>query len=324
MFSFNELLILTEDLLKKVSLTGEPKDLYTPMEYALSMGGKRLRPVLCLMACNMMKEDIEKAHSAAIALEIFHNFTLVHDDIMDKAPIRRGQSTVFNKWNSDIALLSGDTMFAIAYRELSKTDPVFLPEILKIFTQTAIEVCEGQQYDMNFESINEISMEDYLTMIRLKTAVLLSCCLTTGALIGGASTAECEKMYQLGINLGMAFQLKDDLLDAFGNEKKFGKMTGGDIVTNKKTYLFIKALEIADSNQRASLLNYYQHTDFEPQNKINAIKQIYVDLNIPELIEESMKQYHQNSLQIIESLAVPKENKTEILVLTNHLSSRDF
>ncbi len=324
MYSFNDLLIKTDELLETVSIDGEPKELYSPMQYALEMGGKRLRPVLCLMACDMMNRNIEKAYSAAIALEIFHNFTLVHDDVMDKAPIRRGKSSVFNKWNSDIALLSGDTMFAIAYRELSNTDPVFLPEILKIFTQTAIEVCEGQQYDMNFETLSEITMQEYLKMIRLKTAVLLSCCLTTGALIGGASPVECEKMYQLGINLGMAFQLKDDLLDAFGNEKKFGKISGGDILTNKKTYLFIKALEIASKEQRESLLKYYSHTDFDPNEKINKIKDIYIQLDIPKHTEECMNQYHIKSLEIIDSLAIAEENKAELLSVTNQLSTRDF
>ncbi|MEI8204393.1 MAG: polyprenyl synthetase family protein [Bacteroidota bacterium] len=324
MFSFNDLLIKTDELLETVSMVGEPKELYEPMEYALAMGGKRLRPVLCLMACDMMGGKIEKAHCAAIALEIFHNFTLVHDDVMDKAPIRRGKSSVFSKWNSDIALLSGDTMFAIAYRELSKTEPVFLPDILKIFTQTAIEVCEGQQYDMNFETLREITMQEYLTMIRLKTAVLISCCLTTGALIGGASAVECEKMYQLGINLGMAFQLKDDLLDAFGNEKKFGKISGGDILTNKKTFLFIKALEIASAEQKACLLKYYSHTDFDAEEKIREIKDIYMKLDIPRHTEECMNEYHVKSLEIIDSLAVADANKAELLAVTNQLSTRDF
>ncbi|MEI7982215.1 MAG: polyprenyl synthetase family protein [Bacteroidota bacterium] len=223
----------------------EPVKLYEPITYTLGQGGKRIRPVLVLLACDLFGGDPEKAVFPAMGLEIFHNFTLLHDDIMDNAPLRRGQETVHKKWNDNTAILSGDTMFVLAYEYVAKTDPALLPEVLRLFNDTARKVCEGQQYDMNFETQSNVTIEKYMMMIRLKTAVLIACSLKLGAIIALADPAEAENIYHFGMELGLAFQLQDDYLDAFGDTTVFGKEIGGDIITNKKTFLFLKAFEVA-------------------------------------------------------------------------------
>lgn len=240
-------------LIEELDFRKEPPELYDPIAYTMNQGGKRLRPLLTLLACDLFGGDIQKALYPALSIEVFHNFTLVHDDIMDRAPLRRGKETVYKKWNSDIAILAGDTMFALAYTYALKTDAEIVPEILTVFSKAAIEVCEGQQYDMNFEQLASVSIDEYIRMIRLKTAVLLGASLEIGAICARADQNDVRKLYQFGIELGIAFQLKDDLLDVYGDTEKFGKLSGGDIATNKKTFLYLKAMELANNKQNKEL-----------------------------------------------------------------------
>jgi len=246
MYTFIQIQQIVEKYLKEIELKTEPRELYEPVKYILEIGGKRIRPSLVLAAYNLFKNDVETAINPALALEVFHNFTLLHDDIMDKADLRRNQQTVHKKWNENVAILSGDTMSIKAYELLSKIPAEFLSEVLQAFNKTALQVCEGQQLDMNFESRLDVSVEEYLEMIRLKTSVLIAVSLKIGAIMAGALRNDVHKLYDFGLNLGLAFQLQDDYLDAYGDVQAFGKKIGGDIVANKKTFLLIKALETSD------------------------------------------------------------------------------
>ena len=269
-----------EEGISGITLDKQPTELYKPIDYILGLGGKRLRPALCLLACDMFGGDINEALYPAIGLEIFHNFTLLHDDIMDQAPIRRGKPTVHEKWNPNVAILSGDTMMAISYDFIMKAPDNIRTQVFSIFNQTAIEVCEGQQYDMNFESQKDVSIDDYINMIRLKTAVLLAGSLKIGALIANASQEDADNLYHFGENIGIAFQLKDDLLDVFSDTQKFGKQNGGDIITNKKTFLYLKAFELADGKNFETLY-YFFNNDFDNESeKIKGVKEIYERLKI--------------------------------------------
>ncbi|MFC2111268.1 polyprenyl synthetase family protein [Bacteroidota bacterium] len=301
----------------------EPLELYEPISYTLADGGKRLRPVITLMACDLFGGDIEDAISLAIGFEVFHNFTLIHDDIMDLAPIRRNKETVYKKWNTNIAILSGDTMFAMGYDFVSNTKIEYLKKVLKIFNQTAIEVCEGQQYDLNYETSEDIAIPDYIEMIRLKTAALIAACMKAGAVVAGASDEDCDKIYEFGINIGLAFQLKDDLLDVFGDETVFGKKTGGDIITNKKTYLYIKAFEVADEETRIKLNNLFQliHQDEE---KINQVKKIYSKLQINKIVDQEIDIYYQKALVNLSEINIEEERKSEIKTFAENLMKRDY
>ncbi len=317
-------------LLKKVNKALEaerfeqkPKELYEPISYTLSLGGKRIRPVLVLMACDLFGQKCEAAINAALGIEVFHNFTLLHDDIMDKAPLRRGHETVHQKWNTNIAILSGDTMFAKAYEYFLRLDPPYLKPVLQIFTQTAIDVCEGQQWDMNFESTDKVSIADYIAMIRLKTAALTGASLKIGAIIAGANTKDADHLQAFGQNLGVAFQLKDDLLDVFGDEKKFGKKTGNDIATNKKTFLYLKAFELAKGMTRDRLLYYFVNATLDGESKIAAVKEIYTRLNIKEETEKEMEFYYKEALKHLSSIKVAAENKAELKALADNLMTRE-
>jgi len=308
------------DLLK---FERKPAELYLPIQFALSQGGKRIRPLLTLMACDMFDGDIEKSLNPAIGLEIFHNFTLLHDDIMDQSPIRRGRETVYKKWNANIALLSGDTMFAIAFEYLIKTDPDYLSDILQVFNQTAIEVCEGQQYDMNFETATVVSITDYMEMIRLKTAVLIAACLKIGALIARTSPANIDNIHLFGLNLGIAFQLQDDVLDVFSDENKFGKRTGNDIATNKKTYLYLKALELANKEQLRDLHQYFTVSGLDENDKINKVTEIYNQLGIKEVAENEMKIYYKKAISCLEAIDVEKARKQNFIDFADSLMQRE-
>jgi len=307
----------------KQNFFGEPEELYNPIDYALSLGGKRIRPVLTLMACELFDGDINEALAPAMGLEIFHNFTLLHDDVMDKSPIRRGKPTIFKKWNTNTAILSGDAMLIQAYSHITKTHINFLPDVLKIFNKTAIEVCEGQQYDMNYETSENITIEDYFKMIRLKTAVLIAACLKIGAIIGGASKIDAENIYKFGENIGIAFQLKDDLLDAFGDTVKFGKNTGNDIVTNKKTFLFLKAFELAKGDVLDDLKHSFLIKD-ENEKKINKVTEIYKKLNIQEITEKEISYYYQKALTNLSAINVEDNRKKELKNFAENLKKRDF
>ena len=312
MKNYESLIKYFEDQLTKIACNGEPTELYSPIKYTLSFGGKRIRPVTTLMGCELFCGDYEKALPQAIAIELFHNFTLIHDDIMDNAPIRRGQETVFKKWNPNIAILSGDTLFAMAYQYAQQADKEILKDTLSVFNQTAIEVCEGQQFDLNYESSNDVSVDDYIKMIRLKTGVLFGASLKIGALVGGASNEEANLLYDFGINIGLGFQLKDDLLDTFGNEGIFGKKTGGDIVTNKKTFLYIKALETADDEGREELLSLYNTVDTEPDYKIEATKKLFLKYKVDMAANEEIDKYFKVGMECLDMIKLSDENKQQL------------
>lgn len=320
----------TDALLKKVNTALEaehfdnrPRELYEPIAYTLAHGGKRIRPVLVLMACDLFGHSCDEAIPAALGIEVFHNFTLIHDDIMDKAPLRRGRETVYQKWNTNIAILSGDTMFAKAYEYLLRLEAPCLKEVLRLFTQTAIDVCEGQQWDMNFESSEKVSIEDYISMISLKTAALTAASLKTGAIIAGADTQDADHLQAFGKNLGIAFQLKDDMLDVFGDEKKFGKKTGNDIATNKKTFLYLKAFELAQGYTRDRLMYYFVNATLDQESKIVSVKEIYTKLNVKEETEKEMDRYYREALKHLDAIKVEESRKSELRALAADLMKRE-
>lgn len=315
---------MIESLVSEQNFARKPIELYQPIAYTMGQGGKRLRPVLTLLSCNLFGGDVKQASYPALAVEVFHNFTLVHDDIMDRAPLRRGMDTVYKKWNADIAILSGDTMFAMAYQYALRTEPAFVPDILRVFSKAAIEVCEGQQMDMNFETHQEVEIADYLEMIRLKTAVLLGAALEIGAIVGKAKETDVAHIYDFGVNLGIAFQLKDDLLDVFGNQKDFGKISGGDIAANKKTYLFLKALELANPEQNAELKKYYSTSDMRAEDKIAAVRSIFDALQIEDQVSAIMKQYYDAALDALGRINVPYQDKEPLLNFAEKLFHRTY
>ena len=324
MLSYKTILDRIELALRELDYKRKPEGLYVPISYTLSLGGKRLRPVLCLMACDMFGGEIEDAVSAALGLEVFHNFTLLHDDIMDEAPIRRGKESVYKKWNTNVAILSGDTMMAMAYGQIMKAPEKVRTEIFEVFNQTAIEVCEGQQYDMDFETIQNVKIDEYLEMIRLKTAVLLAGSLKIGAMIGGAGTEDAGNLYHFGENIGIAFQLKDDLLDVFSDVEKFGKKTGGDILTNKKTYLYLKAFEMAEGEKLENLKDLFYGTPQNDTDKIKGVVKIYEQLNIKQLTGELIDNYYQRAMYSLEKVNVPESRKTELKKFSDKLKGREY
>jgi geranylgeranyl diphosphate synthase type II len=290
-----------ETSLQTIPYPEAPANLYEPIRYILSLGGKRLRPVLALIGCGLFDEQWEKATPAALAIELFHNFTLMHDDIMDKAPLRRGKPTVHHRWNENVAILSGDAMLVKAYEQLVQTPTTELAHLLSLFNTCALQVCEGQQYDMDFEQRAAVSRQEYLKMIRLKTAVLLGFSLRAGALVGGAGLAEQQGLYELGVNMGMAFQLQDDLLDVYA-EEAFGKRIGGDIVANKKTLLLIEAMERADESQQKQLFFWLNTENFDPNEKVNAVKEIYDAIGVRLIVEEQIRRYHHKAEKALNTL----------------------
>jgi geranylgeranyl diphosphate synthase, type II len=310
MKSIQELSALISDELGKIEYPKTPSLLYEPIDYILGLGGKRMRPILVLMAHQLFDKNIEKAISPALAIEVFHNFTLLHDDIMDKAPLRRGQKTVHEKWNNNVAILSGDTMLVQAYQLMAEVDKSIMKEVLAVFSKAAIEVCEGQQWDMDFETQSDVSIEDYLKMIEYKTAVLLGAALQIGGITAGASTQEQDHLCQFGRNMGIAFQLKDDLLDAFGNPETFGKQVGGDIMANKKTYLYLKALALANESQHADLVQYFSTND-TAEAKVEAVKSIFTALDIHRLTSDLMKEYHTKAMHHLAE--IESDNKKPLL-----------
>lgn len=312
------------EFLEKENLNFEPKELYEPISYTLALGGKRIRPVMALLSCDFFGGDYKEAMNTAMGIEIFHNFTLLHDDIMDDAPIRRGKDTVYKKWDSNIAILSGDTMFALAYKYITKTEVKYLQPILEVFNQTAIEVCEGQQFDMNYETNDEVRIEDYMMMIKLKTAVFLGASLKIGAIIAEASQKDINNIYRFGEDLGMAFQLQDDFLDVFGDEKKFGKKTGGDIITNKKTYLYLKAFELADEEDLAILNKHFIPNHPNNDQKIQKIKDIYLKLGVDKYSEIEIKNYYQKAMSYLEKIEYSENDLTELKSLADRLIKRDY
>jgi len=308
--------------IKSLNFGNQPARLYDPIYYSLAVGGKRIRPVLCLMATELFGGNYRESLNAAFGIEMFHNFTLLHDDMMDKALVRRGKPVVHVKWNENIALLSGDAMSVIAYKYVAESK--YLKETLDVFSDTALLICEGQQYDMDFESTDKVSVDDYLKMINLKTAVLLAASLQIGAIAAGATKKDQENIYEFGRNLGMAFQLQDDYLDAFGNVETFGKNIGGDILANKKTYLLIKALELADQKNKSELNQWLNAKDFDPTEKINAVLNIYNSLDIGKHSEKLMKSYYEKADQRFSNIDIHKDKKQFLLTFTDSLKFRVY
>ncbi|MDD4645577.1 MAG: polyprenyl synthetase family protein [Bacteroidales bacterium] len=300
----------------------EPHELYEPMWYALSNGGKRLRPVFMLMGCQLFSDDLKPALLPAVGIEMFHNFTLLHDDIMDKASMRRNLPTVHVKWDVNRAILSGDALAINANIYIARCDKSILPEVLDVFNTTALQVCEGQQYDLNFETLPDVSEEEYLNMIRLKTAVLIAGSLQIGSIIGGAESRWSSGIYELGCLIGMAFQLQDDYLDTFGNPVTFGKSIGGDILANKKTYLLIRARELANQEQLKILKKYFGIETFDPAEKIDRVKKVFIDLGVDKEIMDKVHDYSNKALAILDKLPVPTERKQELAKFTRNLMDR--
>lgn len=301
----------------------EPKNLYNPVAYALGMGGKRLRPVMALLSYNLFSNTVEKALPAALAIEVFHNFTLLHDDIMDRAEMRRNKLSVYKKYNENIAILSGDAMSIMAYNYLLKCDSSDIAQMIGLFSQTALEVCEGQQLDMDFESRMDVSISEYMNMIRLKTAVLLACSLKLGAMAANAPEKMADLLYAFGLNLGIAFQLQDDLLDVFANQDLFGKKIGGDIVSNKKTFLLLKALELSDADTQKIIQDWINKEHFDVNDKIQTITGIYNRLGVREITERCIDEFYQSALNIYDEIELDPEVKTGLLQLAGMIMNRD-
>lgn len=323
MRSLNQYQSFFQYYLSENAFMQSPSELYEPVNYILSLGGKRLRPLLALMGCELFDANIEKALPIAMSVEIFHNFTLLHDDIMDSAPLRRGKPTVHMQYNVNTGILSGDVMLIYAYDFLMKIkDENISSKLIKIFNKMAIEVCEGQQYDMNFEIRNNVTINEYLKMIELKTAVLLAAAFQMGALVGGASEAEAQHLYEFGRNVGMAFQIQDDILDTYGDPEKFGKKVGGDIVQNKKTYLVLKTYQLANSSQQADLQQLMNTITADEVQKIEAVKSIFNDLNIREEAEKTMTNYLNIAFQHIDDTPLSIERKNYLKTWANELMMR--
>ncbi len=308
-YTSSQLLEMIEAYLAQMPYTRDPKGLYAPIEYELSLGGKRIRPVLMLMAYNLYKENVESILPQAAGLETYHNHTLLHDDLMDQAEVRRGKPTVHKKWNANTAILSGDAMLILAYRLMADCPVEHLKEVLRIFTETTMEICEGQQWDMEFETRMDVMVDEYIEMIRLKTSVLLAAALKIGALMADAPVEDADKLYEFGVKMGLAFQLQDDWLDVYGDPKVFGKKLGGDILCNKKTYLLITALKQAAPEQREALEGWLAASDAVPADKIAAVTQLYNEIGVGVSCEQIAASYYKEGLAILDGLSLPEERK---------------
>jgi len=309
---------------KDAGIGKSPRELYEPITYILSLDGKRIRPLFSLLAYGIYKPNPETILSQAAAVEVFHNFTLMHDDIMDDAPLRRGKDSVHIRWNQNVAILSGDVMLVKAYDLLLPTEAEKLGEVIRLFNKTASEVCEGQQFDMNFETLAVVHEDEYLTMIRLKTAVLLGFALQLGALLAGAEKDDMQKLYDFGVNIGVGFQLKDDLLDVFADQAKFGKQVGGDIISNKKTFLLIKALELAEGEDAKALNYWLSQTEFDKEEKVQAVRGIYEKLGIKALTEFKMNSYFEAGFAQYDAIHFKNEDYfLELKKITQDLIHRE-
>ncbi|OWY24691.1 polyprenyl synthetase family protein [Sphingobacteriales bacterium UPWRP_1] len=324
MRSFEQLQELFTHYLHEKKLPDTTSGLYRPINHIMDMGGKRIRPLLCLISCQMFTPEVEKALPPALAIEFFHNFTLVHDDIMDNAPLRRGYQTVHTQYGVNAAILSGDAMLIKTYEFLCESPKNCLPALLRTFNQTALDVCEGQQMDMNFENEQQVSMPQYLRMIELKTAVLLAAALKMGAIAGGARTPDAMQLFEFGRNIGIAFQLQDDLLDTFGEPGKTGKQTGGDILQNKKTFLLIKALETAGKEQRTILQHWLAAKRFQPNEKIAAVTDVFEQLGVKDAAKSTMQQYYNLAFEHLNHVSGNNEMHRLLTDLTRQLMNRQW
>ncbi|CAM1334627.1 polyprenyl synthetase family protein [Tenacibaculum aestuariivivum] len=300
----------------------EPKNLYQPIDYILQIGGKRIRPILTLIAADIFSGDYKKAMPAALAVEVFHNFTLVHDDIMDDAPLRRGNQTVHEKWNINTGILSGDAMLILAYQYFENYEPIVFQKLAKLFSKTALEVCDGQQLDVDFETRNDVTIDEYIQMITLKTSVLVAAALKMGAIVANASEEQAQYLYNYGLNLGIAFQLQDDYLDTYGNPETFGKQIGGDIIENKKTYLYLKAFEIANTADKEKLSALYNKNQKNISEKISTVSSIFTKNNIPYFTHELIEYYTNKAFESLAFLNINEAGKKGLRLFGENLMSR--
>ena len=311
------------DYLQSQSKNKEPKNLYEPIHYILQLGGKRMRPILTLMSAEVFDTDYAKALPAALAVEVFHNFSLVHDDIMDAAPLRRGNITVHEKWDINTGILSGDAMLILAYQYFEEYEPIIFRALAKLFSKTALEVCEGQQWDVDFESRNEVTIPEYLKMIECKTAVLVAAAMKMGAIIAETSQENANLIYDFGLNLGLAFQLQDDYLDAFGNPETFGKQVGGDIIENKKTYLYLKAMEFASPNEKEELVHLFSIHPEDNSDKINSVKQIFHSSGAAQATQKAIQDFTLKAFETLEKMNVSSDKKAMLTNFGENLMKRN-
>ena len=322
MFTSSEILEKVNLFIDQLAYDRQPTSLYEPIRYVLSIGGKRIRPVLMMLAYNLYKDDPERILMQAVALETYHNYTLLHDDLMDNADMRRGQQTVHRRWDANKAILSGDSMLVLAYERMAQCDTRHLQQVLSLFTETALEIGEGQEYDMSFETRNDVTEDEYIEMIRLKTSVLLACAVKMGALLADAPEADVQNLYKFGEQLGLAFQLQDDLLDVYGDPKVFGKAIGGDITSNKKTYMLINAVNRATPEQRAELMRWIDARDFDREEKVRAVTALYDRIGIRQLCEEKINHYFGECRKYLSLVSVSDERKQMLLDYTDEMMKR--
>ena len=323
MHTFNEYLERVNNAIKAIPYPEQPSHLYEPITYTMDLGGKRLRPVLVLMACEAVGGDINRALTPAIGLEMFHNFTLLHDDVMDKADIRRGKPTVHVKWDDNTAILSGDAMLTMATQLIAQAPADVMPQVMDLYNRTAMEIYEGQQYDVDFETRNDVTVDEYIEMIRLKTSVLLGCACKMGALIGGADEATAQLFYKVGENLGLAFQLQDDMLDVWGDEATFGKAIGGDIMNNKKTFLLINAMQRATGDHKVELSLWLSTPNASRAVKVPAVTAIYDALNLRDLSLDAINRYNDEAINALNKISISDEARSEFANFITRLVKRD-
>ncbi len=322
MLSSKEILQIVNQGLKDMPFDRQPQRLYDPVKYVLSLGGKRVRPVLMLMAYNLFKENPRDILSTALGLETYHNYTLLHDDLMDNASVRRGHPTVHVKWDANTAILSGDSMLVMAYQYVAMCDERHLPQVLGLFTTTALEIGEGQQYDIDFETRTDVREEEYIEMIRLKTSVLLACALKIGALLADAPQQDADLLYSFGEQVGLAFQLQDDYLDCYGDFEKFGKRIGGDILCNKKTYMLINALQLAGDVQRKELMLWIEAKEYDEEEKIQRVIQLYSEIGIPQLVKQRIEECYERAENALKQVNLPDERKQQLLDYAREMLNR--
>jgi len=318
---FQEYLDIVNQAIAAIPYPQQPRQLYEPIAYHMALGGKRVRPVLVLMASEAMGGTVDKAIDAAVGLEMFHNFTLLHDDVMDNADVRRGKPTVHHRWNDNTAILSGDTMLTIATRYIARTGSW---PVMDLFNKTAIEIYEGQQWDMDYENRNDVTVEEYVNMIRLKTSVLLGCALKTGALIAGADSADADLLYEAGVNMGLAFQLRDDVLDVWGDPKTFGKEIGGDIMNNKKTFLLINAMQMASGDDADELRHWLNDPYATRDNKVKGVTALYERLGVGQLAEDAIARYNDQAIAAFNQVGMSDDSRQAFIALSNRLAGRKF
>ena len=322
MYTSAQILDKVEQALAALPYERKPEGLYAPVRYVLSLGGKRIRPVLMLMGYNLYKDDVERIMMPALGIETYHNYTLLHDDLMDRADVRRGHPTVHRKWDENAAILSGDSMLVLAYQRMAQCEPSMLPQVMELFTETALEIGEGQQYDIEFETRNDVTEDEYIEMSRLKTSVLLACALRLGALLAGAPNEDLDALYDFGEQIGLAFQLQDDYLDVYGDFKTFGKRIGGDILCNKKTYMLINAQLRANASQRAELENWLSAMEYDEEEKIRCVTKLYDEIGIPQIARKKIEYYYSLAEQSLARVNLPEECKRELWQYAKQMLNR--